>query len=141
MDLPKRILIKACSTRPYQWVMRKIMMAMMRRAAKAPEVQDRIKALQAAVPDDRFYAHLEYGVAVHKELAKSKWVKAGPVPPAIHLMRIEGLVHRFEHSNAIAGEVENFRRWAGEVLGNWNPQYPPELKERIEDALSRLVRP
>jgi len=48
--MSKRILIKICSTRPYQWVMRKIFMRMCRRAAKAPEVQERIKALQAAAP-------------------------------------------------------------------------------------------
>jgi len=141
MDLPKRVLIKICSTRPYRWVMRKILMAMMHKGQKAPEVQERIKALQAAAPEERFYAHLECLVAVHKELSKSKRVKASPLPPAIHFMRIEGLVHRFEHGNAIAGEVESFRQWAGEVLGNWNPQHQPELKERIEDALSRLERP
>jgi len=45
MDMRKRILTKICSSPPYQWVVRKIGIAMLRRAAKAPEVQERIKAL------------------------------------------------------------------------------------------------
>jgi hypothetical protein len=126
--------------------MRKIFMRMYRKALEAPGVQERIKAVQAATPEDatqeeRFYAHIECMMAVGNELTKKKWVKARPLQPAVHLMRIEGLVQRVENGHAIPGEIEAFRRWAGEVLGNWKPEYPPEFKERIEDALSHLKRP
>ena len=58
--LSKRVLIKICSTRPYRWIVGKIGIAMMRRAQKAPEVQERSKALRAAAPGaERFYAHFE----------------------------------------------------------------------------------
>ena len=64
--LSKRILIKICSTRPYHWVVRKIVWRMVRRAQKAPEVQERMKALSAIPPNNTqeyFYAHLECNLA------------------------------------------------------------------------------
>ena len=45
--MSKRILIEVCSTRPYRRGMGKFVKAMFRKAAKAPDVQERIKALQA----------------------------------------------------------------------------------------------
>ena len=68
--LSKRILIKLASTRPCRWIVRKISMAIMRKAAKAPDVQERIKALQAAAPEERFYAHFECLVAMGNEAGK-----------------------------------------------------------------------
>ena len=68
--LSKRILIKICSLPPYKWVMGKIVMRLMRRAQKAPEVQERIKALMAAAPEEHFYAYFQYMTAVGSELAK-----------------------------------------------------------------------
>ena len=137
--LPKRILIKICSTRPYRWVMRKVMMAMWRRAAKAPEVQERIKALSAIPPNNTqeyFYAHLECNLAVLDELSKLKWVKTHAPPPEI--IRLGILIQKIETSNATAGEIEEFQRLAAKVLQH--PRCPPEYKQRIEAALASVSR-
>ena len=85
MDLRKRILIKICSSPPYQWVVRKIGNAMLRRAAKSPEVQERIRALSATAPNtpQRFQAHFEYLMAVGTELAKSKFAKFDGLSPEV----------------------------------------------------------
>jgi len=136
--LSKRILIKICSTRPYQWVMRKILIAIMRRTAKAPEVQERIKALQAAPsPEERFYAHFEAMVAMGNEAAKKKWVKFNePSPEVMQMMHLQTLLPKIESGRATASDIEEFRRWAEELMRD--PQCPAESKKRIGDALASI---
>jgi hypothetical protein len=140
MDMRKRILIKICSSPPYQWVARKIGIAMLRRAAKAPEVQERIKALQAAAPGgERLYAHFEAMVAMCNEAAKSKWVKFdAPPPETMQGMRLEFLLlPKLENGHATASDIEECRRLAEEVLRD--PQCPAEHKQRIEAALKKAT--
>ena len=80
-------------------------------------------------------------MACGNELAKPKWVKFDPLPPeAIRMMRIEARLCKLENGNATASEIEEFRRLAGEILRNWQPQYPWHVKKRIESALSILER-
>jgi len=138
----KRILIKVCSSPPYQWVARKVVMAILRRAHKAPEVQERIKALQAAAPEERFYAYFQYMTAVGNEMAKSKGAKFDPPSPEVmQWMRFEGLLlpklemlllPKLENGNATESDIEEFRRLAEEVMQH--PQCPPESKKRIGDC-------
>jgi len=145
--MSKRILIKICSTRPYQWVMKKILIAIMRRASKAPEVQERMKALQATAPEERFYAHFECLVAMGNEAGKQKGVKfIGPSPEVMEFMRFQGLLlpklemrllPTLESGNATASEIEEFRRLAEEVMQH--PRCPPEYKQRIEAALKKVT--
>ena len=139
--LSKRILIKLASTRPCRWIVGKIGMAMMRRAAKAPEVQERMKAFQAATPGgERFYAGLDALVAMGNEAAKSKWVQfKAPRPETMQWMRFEFLLlSKLENGTATASDIEEFRRMAEEVIQR--PQCPPEYKQRIEAALASVSR-
>ena len=139
--LSKRILIKLASSRPCQWVARKIAIRVWRKAQKAPEVQERLKAFMAATADEQFYAHLEYCLDSGNELAKSKWVKFDAWPTEVaQMVRIQARLAKVENGHATASEIEEFRRLAGEVLRNWNPQYPPERKQRIEAALASVSR-
>jgi len=128
--LSKRILIKICSTRPFQWVALKIVMRMLRRAQKAPEVQERMKALhQAAAPGELFYANFEAMVAMCNEMAKSRWVNFdAPPPETMQGMRFEFL---------LLPKIEEFRPLAEDVLRNL--RCPPERKQRIEAALKKLT--
>jgi hypothetical protein len=161
MDMRKRILTKICSSPPYQWVVRKIGIAMLRRAAKAPEVQERIKALSATAPNtqQRFQAHFEYLMAVGNELAKSKFVKfdglspevraaleaaraAQPPPPPEATAQpapLVALLGKVENGNATAIEIEEFRRLAAEVMRD--TRISLSFMKRIEAALSLLERP
>lgn len=51
---------------------------------------------------------------------------------------IELLLPKIEWGKATATEIEEFRRLADETLREWEPQYWPEFKERIEAALNFL---
>ena len=152
MDMRDRILFKIWSSSPYQWVVRKIGNAMLRRAAKAPEVQERIKALRATAPNaqQRFQARTEYLMALGNELLRSKFVKYGKSPEVRAVLEavrvghpdalsLEALLEDVENGTATAWEIEEFRRIAEDVMRR--PQYPPEYKERVESALSLLERP
>ena len=138
MDLLKRILIKVCSLPAYQWGVRKIGMRMWLKAQKAPEVQERMKAVRAAAPhsQERFYAHLDYMLACGNEIGKSKWVKYDQPPIALaQMVGVQARLHKVEKGNATASEIEEFRHLAGEILRNWQPHYPPDLRQRIGAAL------
>jgi hypothetical protein len=50
--------------------------------------------------------------------------------------RIEALLGRLK--GPTASEVENFRQLAAKVLRDWQPQYSPAFKERINSAISLL---
>jgi hypothetical protein len=143
-ELSKRILIKICSTRPYRWVVGKIVKAIMRKAAKAPEVQERIKALQAlqalqpAALEEQFYACFECMVAMGNEAAKKKWVRFNPPPPeTMQFLRFPALLSKLENGRATPSDIEEFRRLAEDP--QWT-QCPPEYKQRIEIAL-RTAKP
>ena len=132
--LSKRILIKICSTRPYQWAMRKFAMVMWRRLHKSPEVQERIKALRATAPQtqEQYSAFFEYGMALEKEAEKSRFY-AWPPGSA----QIAPLLQKVETGAAIADEVEEFRGLAGEVMRH--PRCGPAFKQRIEAALKKAT--
>jgi hypothetical protein len=106
---------------------------MIRRAAKAPEVQERLKALGAAAPEERFYAYFEAMTAVGNEMAKSNRVNfRGPTPETMQWMRSEFLLlPKLENGHATASEIEECRRLVED------PQCPPERKQRIEAALKK----
>ena len=55
MHMRKRILIKVWSWKVTHWVAKKFMIATLRRADKAPEVQKRFKGLSAIAPDTLEY--------------------------------------------------------------------------------------
>ena len=98
---------------------------MWRRLHKAPEVQERIKAFRATAPNtvDQHQAFFAYGMALQKELEKSKF-SAWPPGSA----QIEALLHKLENGNAVESDVAEFRRLAGEVL---RPAYP---LRRVDEA-------
>ena len=113
------------------WVLRKFAMVMWRRLHKAPEVQERMKALRATAPQtqEQYNAFFEYGMALQKEVEKSRF-SAWPPGSA----QIEPLLQKIETGTAIANEVEEFRRLAEEVLRH--PRCGPGFKKRIESALA-----
>ena len=114
-------------------------MRTVRRAAKAPEVQERMKAFLAAASGEQSYALFEYRMALGNEVAKSKWVNYDPPPPEVmQEMRFKFLLLKVENGHATAGDIEEFRRSAEEVLRR--PQCPPEYKQRIEAALASVSR-
>jgi len=51
------------------------------------------------------------------------------------MMRIEARLCELENGNATASEIEEFQRLAGEILRNWQPQYPSHVKKRIESCI------
>jgi hypothetical protein len=113
---------------------------MYRKAQKAPEVQERIKALhQAAAPGELFYANFEAMVAMCNEMAKSKWVNFdAPPPETMQGMRFGFvLLPKVENGHATASEIEEFRRLAEDAL--LNLRCPPERKQRIEAALKKVT--
>jgi hypothetical protein len=57
-------------------------------------------------------------------------------PP--HTDRVEALLQRMAKGEATPTDVEEFRRTASEVLRNWEPQYSPAFKQRIESAMGAL---
>ena len=134
----ERIARKIGSWPIVQWVIRKLGTAMWRRMHKAPEVQKRLEALSATTPYtlEQHNAFVEYGMALQKELEKSKW-NAWPPKSA----QIEAMLQKLEKGNATASEIEEFRQLAGEVLRNWQPRYSPAFKQRIESAMSLLEGP
>ena len=153
MDMLERIWIHIYSSSPSQWVVRKIGNAMLRRAAKAPEVQERIKALRATAPNtqQRFQAHFEYLMALGNELLRSKFVKYGKSPEvravleAVRVahpnaLQLEPLLQKIENGTAIASEIEEFRRLAEEGPLR-HPRCGPAFRKRIESALSLVERP
>jgi hypothetical protein len=121
-----------------QWVLRKLGTLMWRRWHKAPEVQKCVEALRAATPktEEQRKAFADYAMALFEESAKSKW-SAWPPKSA----QIEVMLQKLEKGNATAGEFEEFRQLAGEVLRNWQPRYSLGFKKRIESALSVARRP
>lgn len=135
MDTRERILRKIGSSPITHWVLKKLMIVKLRRTEKAPEVQKRFRALSAIAPNTLEYrkAYAEYGMAFMKELEKSRFY-AWPPGSA----QIEPLLRKIEAGTAIANEVEEFRRLAGEVLRH--PRCGPGFKKRIESALSLLER-
>jgi len=110
---------------------------------KAPEVQERIKAIRAAAPhtQEQLHAHLQYHMAVLNELAKSKWVNVDALPPEeAQLAQTLALLQKIETGNATASEIEEFRRLAGEIQRNLDPGCSVEFKKRIGSALSLVER-
>jgi hypothetical protein len=141
MDTRERILRKIGSWPITHRVMRKLLAVKFHRIQKAPEVQERLKALSAATPDtlEQRKAFFDCTNALHKELSKtnglllkSAWPREAP--------EIEGMLQKLEKGNATASQIEEFRRLAGEVLRNWQPWYSPAFEKRIESALSLLER-
>lgn len=55
--------------------------------------------------------------------------------------RIGSLLQKFSRGRAKPAEIEEFRQLAGEVLRDWQPEYSPGFKTRIESALSWLDDP
>jgi hypothetical protein len=131
MDIRERILRKIGSWPITHWVLRKFCMVMGRRLHKAPEVQERLKALSATEPQtqEQYNAFFEYTMALQKEVEKSRF-SAWPPGSA----QIEPLLQKIETGSAIANEVEEFRRLAAEVLRH--PRCGPGFKKRIESALA-----
>ena len=133
MDTRRRILRKIGSWPITHWVVRKLLAVKRRRMHKAPEVQQRIKAISAFV---------YYTPALQNKLAKSTLMEVDALPPGtIQIVQIHAMLRKIETGNATASEIEEFRRLAGEVLRNWRPQYPSDLKKRIESALSLVEWP
>ena len=110
-------------------------MVMWRRLHKAPEVQERIDALRAAAPrtQEQYNAFLKYTMALQKELEKSRF-SASPPGSA----QIEPLLCKLENGNLNPSEIEEFRRFAEEVMRH--PRCGPGFKKRIESALSLVGR-
>lgn len=51
---------------------------------------------------------------------------------------IEHFLQKLEHNNLTPAEVEKFRHLAAETFHDWQPEYSPAFKQRIEAGLSRL---
>jgi len=132
MDMRERIAREIGSSPIFHWVLRKFLAVKWRRTQEAPEVQERLKALSATAPHtlEQYNAFAEYAMALGNELEKSRF-SAWPPGTAIG-----ALLQKLEEGMATASEIEQFRRFAGQVLQN--PRCPPEIKERIESALSLL---
>jgi hypothetical protein len=58
------------------------------------------------------------------------------LPP--NFMQIQPLLRLLESGKATADEIEEFRRIANETLREWQPEYSPAFKNRIESALNLL---
>jgi hypothetical protein len=52
--------------------------------------------------------------------------------------QIEEFLQKLEKGNLTAIEIEEFRWLASEVLRDWQPEYSPAFKKRIESAVSLL---
>jgi hypothetical protein len=52
--------------------------------------------------------------------------------------RIEELLRRLENGKAKDVQVEEFRRLADRVFQDWQPEYSPAFKKRIESSLNLL---
>jgi len=55
--------------------------------------------------------------------------------------RIEEFLQKLKKSTLTASQIEEFRRLASEVLRDWQPEYSPAFRERIESAISHLDDP
>lgn len=120
-----------------RWVVGTFPAVKWHKAHKAPEIHERMRAFRAAAPNtqERLYAHFDYQMAVLNELAKSKWVKVDAPPPEVtepELRNIWPLLHKIETGTATENDIEEFQPLAREILQNWQPQYSPEFKNRIE---------
>ena len=138
MDTRERILRKIGSLPITHWVLRKLLAVKGRRMHKAPEVQQRIKGISAAAPhlQEQVDAFVHYTTALQNKLAKSPLMEVDALPPGtIQIVQIHAMLRKIETGNATASDIEEFRRLAGEVLRNWRPLYPSDLKKRIESAL------
>jgi hypothetical protein len=51
---------------------------------------------------------------------------------------IEYFLQKLKHDNLTPTEVEKFRHLAAETFHDWQPEYSPAFKRRIEAGLSRL---
>jgi hypothetical protein len=56
-------------------------------------------------------------------------------PPA---EEVEYFLHKLERGNLTIAEIQRFRDLAAEVLRNWQPEYSPRSKRRIEAELNRV---
>jgi hypothetical protein len=52
--------------------------------------------------------------------------------------RIEGFLQKLQKGNPTTTEIEEFRRLGREVLRDWQSEYSPAFKQRIESAMSLL---
>ena len=52
--------------------------------------------------------------------------------------QIDVLLHKLEQGSATAAEIGEFRRLGNQVLRDWQPEYSPAFKNRIESAMSKL---
>ena len=116
MDTRRSILRKIGSWPITHWVMRKLLAVKWRRMHKAPEVQQRIKAISAAAPhiQEQFEAFVSYTMTLQNKLPRSKLIEVDALPPGtIQIVQIHAMLWKIETGNATASDIEEFRRLAG----------------------------
>jgi hypothetical protein len=112
----------------------------LRRAAKESNIAENdpllVRALLAQEKADprEMYTWIEMEIAVWAFLSthfESKW--AWPR----RAREIEYFLQKLEHGILTPAEVEGFRRLAIEIFNDWEPQYSPGFRRRIEEGLRR----
>ena len=112
MDTRRSILQKIGSWPITHWVMRKLLAVKWRRMHKAPEVQQRIKAISAAAPhiQEQFEAFVSYTMTLQNKLARSKLIEVDALPPGTiqivqllcSVIKIKSAPHRWSVPSAHA---------------------------------------